>query len=108
MSKNVNEVFVFYYKIVELTLAKKETKDEPDVDWEAMGVTGKTKKPSPNSFNGQEVEKAKLFWRLKTFQKSDIYSIEQFEENTMLHTDYGQFIIKNSFVEALQIIYKMN
>lgn len=111
MSKNKNKdkIFIFFYKVVEVTLAKEKEEDESDdVDWEAMGVTGKGKKPKTNSFRGKEIQKAELSWRLKTFKKSDIDSIEQYRENTMLHTAYGPYIIKDSFVEALQKIYKIN
>lgn len=109
MSKNKDKVFVFYYKVVEITLAKEKEEDESEnINWEAMGIAGKSKKPKANSFQGKEVEKTELFWRLKTFNKLDIYSIEQYGENTMVYTVYGPYIIKDSFVEALQKIYKIN
>lgn len=108
MSKNSN-VFVFKYKVLELSMVEdNDKKDEPEVDWESMGVPGKTPKKKGvviPGYEGLKVGKSELFWKYKTFRKKDILSIEEFDNNTLIYDGYEKYVIQTSFVEALQIIY---
>jgi len=101
------DTFVFRYKAFELTLVE-DTEEMDDVNWEAMGVPNKNKSKKSKEipgYEGMKVQKSTLVWKLKTFNRNDIISLEEDGENTLLDLGYKKFIIEPSFVEAIKIIY---
>ena len=70
--------------------------DDVKVDWEALGVL------PPKEEEGKE-----LFWRKKTFYKSDISNVTSFENEITIITTYltENFVVKGSFEEVCDKLF---